>query len=47
MIPAIKTLFSSALVMGLLVWSGSAAAQQVERGPYLQKPTPNGIVIKW
>ena len=31
----------------LVVFSGSMVAQSVVRGPYLQLPTPTGIVVRW
>ena len=34
-------------LMILLLLSGLAVAQTVTRGPYLQSPTPNSIIVKW
>ncbi|MBM4247440.1 MAG: metallophosphoesterase family protein [Deltaproteobacteria bacterium] len=46
MIPTRRHLIVSALLAALLVASG-AQAQTVTRGPYLQIPTPGGIVVRW
>ncbi|MDB4308267.1 fibronectin type III domain-containing protein, partial [Gammaproteobacteria bacterium] len=34
-------------LMILLLLSGLAVAQTVTRGPYLQSPTPNSVIVKW
>ena len=43
--PAI-TRFALPLLV-LLLLSGLAVAQTVTRGPYLQSPTPNSVIVKW
>lgn len=35
------------VLLGALLAAGSAQAQTVTRGPYLQIPTPNSIIVRW
>ena len=46
MIPTRRHLTLGAL-LGALLAAGSAQAQTVTRGPYLQIPTPNSIIVRW
>lgn len=46
MIPTRRHLMLSTL-LGVLLLAGGAHAQTVTRGPYLQIPTPNGIIVRW
>ena len=46
MIPTRRSL-TLGMLLGALLLAGRADAQTVTRGPYLQIPTPNGIVVRW
>src|SRR5690606_35511114 len=46
MIPTSRSL-TLGMLLGALLLAGRADAQTVTRGPYLQIPTPNGIVVRW
>ncbi|MBY0280522.1 metallophosphoesterase family protein, partial [Candidatus Binatia bacterium] len=46
MIPTRRHLMLSTL-LGVLLLAGGAHAQTVTRGPYLQIPTPSGIIVRW
>lgn len=35
------------VLLGALLAAGNAQAQSVTRGPYLQIPTPSGIIVRW
>ncbi len=41
----LKTMALAALAAASII--GSASAQEVTRGPYLQMPTPDAVTVRW